>query len=150
MNAISRFDTSALNQLNRALIGFDRLLPHLMERATSSPAYPPYNVIKRDEDHYELEFAVAGFTLGEIEVEVDKNQLIVRGEKKTELREDGSDVEYLHRGLAYRNFEKHLTLGEYMQVGEAVIKDGVLRIAVTRVIPDELKPRKIQVLGYDK
>lgn len=147
MNALTRFDTTALNQLNRALIGFDRLLS---ERVYSSPSYPPYNVIKKDEDHYELEFAVAGFTLSEIEVEVDKNQLIVRGEKKQEIREDGSDVEYLHRGLAYRNFEKFLTLGEYMQVGEAVIKDGVLRIAVTRVIPDELKPRKIQIIGYDK
>jgi len=144
MNALTRFDTTALQQLNRALIGFDRILS---DRLYSNNTYPPYNVIKKDEDHYELEFAVAGFSLEEIDVEVDKNQLIVRGEKK---QEEGAGAEYLHRGLAYRSFERTLTLGEYMQVGEAVIKDGVLRIAVSRIVPDELKPRKIQVLGYTK
>lgn len=147
MNALSRFDTAALQQLNRALIGFDRLLN---ERPGSSPSYPPYNVIKKDEDNYELEFAVAGFTLDEIEVELDKNQLIVRGRKELEQYEDGSGPEYLHRGLAYRSFDKYLTLGEYMQVKGAAIKDGILRITITRVIPEELKPRKIQVLGYSK
>lgn len=147
MNALSRFDTTALQQLNRAMIGFDRLLS---ERIGSSPSYPPYNVIKKDEDNYELEFAVAGFTLGEIEVELDKNQLIIRGRKEVEEHEDGSGPEYLHRGLAYRNFDKYLTLGEYMQVKGAIIKDGILRIAISRIIPEELKPRKIQVIGYDK
>jgi molecular chaperone IbpA len=142
MNALTRFDTTALQQLNRALIGFDRLL----STNGINQSYPPYNIIKRDDDHYELEVAVAGFTLDEIDVEVDKNQLIIRGEHKR----DEDEVEYLHRGLAYRSFEKSLTLGEYMQVGEASIKDGVLKIGITRVIPEALKPRKIQVLGYDK
>ncbi len=143
MNALTRFDTTALQQLNRALIGFDRLLS---TNGITNQTYPPYNVIKKDDDHYELEIAVAGFTLSEIDVEVDKNQLIIRGERK---REEDADVEYLHRGLAYRSFEKSLTLGEYMQVGTASIKDGVLRIAITRVVPEALKPRKIQVLGTD-
>jgi HSP20 family molecular chaperone IbpA len=143
MNALTRFDTTALQQLNRALIGFDRLLT---TNGITNQTYPPYNIIKKDEDHYELEVAVAGFNLGEIEVEVDKNQLIIRGER---VRED-DQVEYLHRGLAYRNFEKSLTLGEFMQVGEASIKDGVLKIGITRIVPDALKPRKIQVVGYDK
>jgi molecular chaperone IbpA len=143
MNALTRFDTTALQQLNRALIGFDRLLA---TNGITNQTYPPYNVIKKDDDHYELEIAVAGFTLSEIDVEVDKNQLIIRGERK---REEDTDVEYLHRGLAYRSFEKSLTLGEYMQVGTASIKDGVLRIAITRLVPEALKPRKIQVLGTD-
>lgn len=144
MNALTRFDTTALQQLNRALIGFDRLLS---TNGITNQTYPPYNVIKKDDDHYELEIAVAGFALSEIDVEVDKNQLIIRGERK---REEDADVEYLHRGLAYRSFEKSLTLGEYMQVGNASITDGVLRIAITRVVPEALKPRKIQVVGYDK
>lgn len=146
MNALTRFDTTALQQLNRALIGFDRLFSERGYINQINQTYPPYNVIKKDDDHYEIEIAVAGFTLGDIEVEVDKNQLIIRGERK---REEDTDVEYLHRGLAYRSFEKSLTLGEYMQVGTASIKDGVLRIAITRVVPEALKPRKIQVLGYD-
>ena len=144
MNALTRFDTTALQQLNRALIGFDRLLS---TNGVTNQSYPPYNVIKRDDDHYEIEIAVAGFTRSEIEVEVDKNQLIIRGERK---REENEDVEYLHRGLAFRSFEKRLTLGEYMQVGDASIMDGVLRIAITRIVPEALKPRKIQVVGIDK
>lgn len=147
MNALTRFDTTALSQLNRALIGFDRLFNERGYINQLNQTYPPYNVIKKDEDNYVIEVAVAGFTLGDIDVEVDKNQLIIRGERKSE---EADDVEYLHRGLAYRSFEKSLTLGEYMQIGEASIKDGVLRINITRIVPDALKPRKIQVVGYDK
>lgn len=145
MNALTRFDTTALQQLNKALIGFDRLFT---ERAYStSPSYPPYNIIKKSEDNYEIEVAVAGFSLDEIDVEVNQNQLIIKGQRK---REDDSDVEYLHRGLAYRDFEKVLTLAEHMHVGEASIKDGVLRVAITRIVPEALKPRKINVIGLDK
>jgi len=145
MNALTRFDTTALNQLNKALIGFDRLFT---ERAYStSPSYPPYNIIKKSEDNYEIEVAVAGFSLDEIDVEVNQNQLIIKGQRK---REEDSDVEYLHRGLAYRDFEKVLTLAEHMHVGEASIKDGVLRVAITRIVPEALKPRKINVIGLDK
>jgi molecular chaperone IbpA len=147
MNGITRFDTTALNQLNKALIGFDRLF---QERAAAAMTngYPPYNIIKHNDDSYSLEVAVAGFTLNEIDVEINNNQLYIRGEK---VREEGADeVEYLHRGLAYRNFEKVLTLAEHMEVGDASIKDGVLKIQITRVIPEALKPRKIQVIGYDK
>jgi len=111
------------------------------------PTYPPYNIIKKSEDNYEIEVAVAGFSLDEIDVEVNQNQLIIKGQRK---REEDSDVEYLHRGLAYRDFEKVLTLAEHMHVGEASIKDGVLRVAITRIVPEALKPRKINVIGVDK
>lgn len=143
MNALTRFDTTALNQLNRALVGFDRLFT---ERLSQQQSYPPYNIIKKGENDYEIEIAVAGFTLDEIDVEVNQNLLVIRGERK---REDDTDVEYLHRGLAYRNFEKSLTLAEHMEVGTANIKEGVLRISITRVVPEALKPRKVQVIGYD-
>ena len=143
MNALTRFDTTALNQLNRALIGFDRLLAN---GGFSNQTYPPYNVIKTGEDTYEIEVAVAGFNLSEIDVEVNQNQLIIRGERK---REDDENLEYLHRGLAYRSFEKSLTLAEHMEVGAASIKDGVLRIAVKRIVPESLKARKIPVIGNE-
>lgn len=145
MNALTRFDTTALNQLNKALIGFDRLFT---ERAyTTNPTYPPYNIIKKGEDNYEIEVAVAGFTLDEIDVEVNQNQLVIRGQS---LRDAGTEVEYLHRGLAYRDFDKVFTLAEHMQVGEATIKDGVLSIEITRIVPEALKPRKINVISIDK
>jgi molecular chaperone IbpA len=147
MNALTRFDTTALQQLNKALIGFDRLFT---ERAyTTNPTYPPYNIIKKSEDNYEIEVAVAGFTLNEIDVEVNQNQLVIRGQSQREAEAD-AEVEYLHRGLANRDFEKVLTLAEHMQVGDASIKDGVLRIEITRIVPEALKPRKINVIGLDK
>ena len=139
MNALTRFDTTALNQLNRALIGFDRLLAN---GGFSNQTYPPYNVIKTGEDAYEIEVAVAGFNISEIDVEVNQNQLIIRGERR---RDEDVGLEYLHRGLAYRSFEKSLTLAEHMEVGTASIKDGVLRIAVKRIVPESLKARKIQL-----
>ena len=145
MNALTRFDTTALQQLNKALIGFDRLFT---ERAyTTNPTYPPYNIIKKSEDNYEIEVAVAGFTLDEIDVEVNQNQLIIRGQSQ---RLADAEVEYLHRGLAYRDFEKVFTLAEHMQVEEATIKNGVLCIEITRIVPEALKPRKINVIGIDK
>ena len=149
MNALTRFDTTALQQLNRALIGFDRLFNEPGYINQLNQTYPPYNVIKQDEDNYVIEVAVAGFSLDDIEVEVNKNQLVIKGDRKEE-EAHAEGTEYLHRGLAYRSFEKSLTLGEYMQVGDASIKNGVLRIAISRIVPEALKPRKIQVVGYDK
>lgn len=147
MNALTRFDTTALQQLNKALIGFDRMFADRANYINSAPSYPPYNIIKRDDNNYEIEIAVAGFSLDEIDVEINQNLLTIKGERK---RHSEDDVEYLHRSLAYRNFEKSLTLAEHMQVGDASIKDGVLRVIITRVIPDALKPRKVQVISYNK
>jgi molecular chaperone IbpA len=144
MNALTRFDTTALNQLNRALVGFDRMFA---EKLALNQPYPPYNIIKKGENDYEIEIAVAGFNLEEIEVEVTQNVLVIKGERK---REEEAEVEYIHRGLAYRNFEKSLTLAENMEVGTATINEGILRIAVTRIVPEALKPRKVQVIGLDK
>jgi len=144
MNALTRFDTTALNQLNRALIGFDRMFNTVETRFQNGTNYPPYNVIKKSDDSYEIEIAVAGFTLEDIDVEVHQNELTIRGQRS---HEDSEDFEYLHRGLAYREFQKSFTLAEHMQVGDAMIQDGILSIKITRIVPEELKPRKIQILG---
>ncbi len=145
MNALTRFDTTALNQLNRAIIGFDRLLADRV--VGNNQSYPPYNIIKKDENSYEIEVAVAGFTLEEIDVEVNQNLLTIKGDRQ---REENEEWEYLHRGLAFRSFEKTLTLAEHMIVGDAFIKDGLLRIAISRIVPEALKPRKVQVISHDK
>jgi molecular chaperone IbpA len=144
MNALTRFDTTALNQLNRALIGFDRMFNTAETRFQNGTNYPPYNVIKKSDDSYEIEIAVAGFTLEDIDVEVHQNELTIRGQRS---HEDSENFEYLHRGLAYREFQKSFTLAEHMQVGDAMIQDGILSIKITRIVPEELKPRKIQILG---
>lgn len=146
MNALTRFDTTALNQLSRSLVGFDRIFTDFENRVQNVNNYPPYNVVKHNEHSYEIEVAVAGFGLEDIEVEVDQSVLTIRGSKSIDSQ---PEVEYLHRGLAYREFSRTFTLAEHLIVGNAGIKNGVLSISLTRVIPDELKPRKIPVIGLD-
>ena len=138
MTHLRTFDTSALANLNRALIGFDRIFN---DRLTTTGNYPPYNIVRYDESHYGLEIAVAGFTRDEITVEVNQDLLTIKGEKRRE--EDKR--EYIHRGLAARDFEQNYTLAEYMVVQSASVQDGMLRIEIERVIPEALKPRLIEI-----
>ena len=140
MNAITRFDTQALN---RALIGFDQLFNNVERRFANQVQnnYPPYNVLKHDDNHFEIEIAVAGFEKEDIKIEVDQDQLIIKGQR---LKDDDSD-KYLHRGLAARDFERSWTLAEYMEVGDAELTNGILRVKLTRIVPDALKPRLIAI-----
>jgi molecular chaperone IbpA len=142
MNSLSRLDTASLAQLNRALIGFDRIFNDLEQRHLSSPNnYPPYNIIKHDNEQFEIEVAVAGFDREDIAIEVDQNQLIIKGRR---LKDDDPD-KYLYRGLAARDFDRVFTLADYIEVGEAELTNGILRVKLTRVIPDTLKPRTIAI-----
>jgi len=141
MNQLVRFDTNALN---KALLGFDEIFNNFEHRFANqiNNNYPPYNVIKKDENNYELEVAVTGFAPEEVTVEIDQNQLIVKGERK---RNDDEDTQYLHRGLATRDFNRAWTLAEHMEVDTGTIKNGVLRIALERVVPEALKPRVLKI-----
>jgi molecular chaperone IbpA len=139
---IVRFDTNALN---RAVVGFDRFFDDFEARFANqiSNNYPPYNVVKTSDNEYHIEIAVSGFDKKEISVEVDQNQLIVKGER---LIPTDPDWEYLHRGLAARDFTRTWTLADYMEVEQGSIKNGVLTIYIKRVIPDALLPRKIKIV----
>jgi molecular chaperone IbpA len=139
---LTRFDANTLAQLNRALIGFDRIFSDMETRFQhSANNYPPHNVIKHDDSTFEIEIAVAGFDREDISVEVDQDQLIIRGRRLKE--EDQS--KYLYRGLAARDFERIWTLADHMQVGDAELTNGILRVKLTRVIPESLKPRAITI-----
>lgn len=140
MNALTRFDPTALN---RALIGFDRLFDDVERRFANSANtnYPPYNILQHDEDSYEIEVAVAGFNREDISVEVDQNHLRIVGRRV----KDDDTAKYLHRGLATRDFERVFTLADHMEVGEAEMTNGILRVKITRVIPEALKPRLIAI-----
>ena len=125
-------------------IGFDSIFDELL-RATSAQNqtnYPPYNVVKHDEDKFSIEMAVAGFKNGEIDVEVEKNQLYVRGEKATNLDEKR---EYLHRGISARSFMRSWILGEHVKVTHALVEDGILTVTLERIVPEEHKPKKIEI-----
>jgi molecular chaperone IbpA len=140
MNALTRFDTAALN---RALIGFDSLFNDAERRFANQiqTNYPPYNVLKHDDDHFEIEVAVAGFDKEDISIEVDQNHLTIKGER---LKDDDTS-KYLHRGLAARDFERSFTLADHIIVGDAELTNGILRVKLTREVPEALKPRLIAI-----
>ena len=144
MNALSRFDTTALQHLNRALIGFNRISDNFENRHVNSTTnYPPYNVIQHDENNFEIELAVAGFDKKDITVEADNGHLVIRGKRQKPDQEET----YIHKGLAMRDFEREFTLVDHMEVGAAELTNGMLRVKLTRVIPEALKPRLIPIKG---
>jgi molecular chaperone IbpA len=141
MNQLARFDTSALN---RALIGFDTMFDDIERRFANqiTSNYPPHNVVKFDEDNYEIQIAVSGFEKEEVTIEVADNHLTIKGEH---VEVESETTVYLHRGLASRNFTRVFPLAEHIVVGDAVIKNGILKIALQRVLPEALKPRLITI-----
>ena len=142
MTQLQRFDTAALN---RAFVGFDRIFDDLERRFANqiSSNYPPFNIAKMADNLYDISIAVTGFEKDEISVEIEANELTVRGEKKSS---EDTEPEYLHRGLALRDFEKTFTLAEHMKVRKAEIKNGILSVHIEREIPEALKPRVIDIV----
>ena len=142
MTQLQRFDTTALN---RALIGFDRIFDDIDRRfaAQVTSNYPPYNIAKVGDNRYQIDIAVTGFMKEEVVVTVEANELTVRGERK---RDDDAAVEYLHRGLALRDFERTFTLAEHMKVLSASVRNGILHIEIEREIPEALKPRVVDIV----
>jgi molecular chaperone IbpA len=139
MTALRTINTADLANLSRALVGFDRYFtaPH-----HQNGNYPPHNIVKYSEDSYGIEVAVAGFSKEEITVEIDQDQLTIKGVK---IRTTDNEVEYLHRGLAARDFEQTFTLAEYMEVRGAKVENGMLHIDIKRLVPEALKPRQIEI-----
>ncbi len=144
MTQLRTIDTAALAQLNRALVGFDRILNDRFFQGTQNSNYPPHNIVKYSGNTYGIEIAVAGFTKEEISVEVDQDQLTIRG-IKNRPNESTGQIEYFHRGLAARDFDLTFTLAEYMEVIGAKVENGMLQIDINRVVPEALKPRAIEV-----
>jgi molecular chaperone IbpA len=142
---MTQFTLSTLDlpTLHRHAIGFDRMFDELNRTFANSRTdnYPPHNVVKLDDTHYVIEVAVAGFAETEIDVELKENVLTVRGEQtKTE-----KEVEYLHKGISARNFTRTFTLADNMKVCGATVKNGILAVALEQIVPEEQKPKKIQI-----
>jgi molecular chaperone IbpA len=122
-------------------IGFNRELGRLNNaHKVNSQSYPPYDLLKLDEDTYRISIAVAGFGKDDINVSVDNGTLIIKGEIN-----DVQDAEIVHKGIAGRKFTRTFALGEYMEVTGADLKDGMLHINVERIVPEEKKPRSITI-----
>lgn len=130
----------------RSTVGFDRLFDLLetnMRGGESADGYPPFDIVKEGEDSYRITLAVAGFRPDEIKLIAHQNQLTVTGKRA----DDDGEGEYLHRGIATRGFERRFQLADFIEVGEANFENGLLSIALKRVVPEAMKPRKIAIGG---
>lgn len=129
------------SRINTYSIGFDRMFDNLMNVPTAS-TYPPYNIVKNEDDKFTLEIAVAGFSKDEIEIEFKES--ILKIESKS--RPEGDDEkEYLYKGISNKRFIKSFTLSDDVVVNGADMKDGILKIDMERIIPEEKKPQLIQI-----
>jgi molecular chaperone IbpA len=129
----------------RSSVGFDRLFD-LLETGTrgdGSDGYPPFDIERQGEDSYRITLAVAGFRPEDVEVVAQQNQLTVTGKRA----EDKDEGQYLHRGIAARPFERRFQLADFIEVGAASFDNGLLSIALKRVVPEAMKPRKIEISG---
>lgn len=132
-----------LSPLYRHTVGYDRLaslLDATLRGEPVAPSYPPYNIELVDDNRYAITLAVAGFSPAELDIEVERGVLSVRGRKEADSRR-----KYLHQGIAYRSFERKFSLAEHVEVAGAEFKDGLLNIALVRRVPEAMKPKRIEI-----
>ena len=138
---MTRITTLDLPQLYRNSIGLDSIFDSLlgtMEHNQSN--YPPYNIVKSDDDNYTIELAIAGFGQGDIDIQVKEGELIIKGEKS-----EDEESQYLHHGIGTRKFTRTFNLAEYVEVKSADVENGILKIALERNIPEAMKPKSIAI-----
>jgi len=130
----------------RYSVGLDDLFDTLSRsvNAGTNSNYPPYNIIRYDENRYSVEIALAGFKEDEVEVTVHEGYLTVEGQQKIKTGELDGPV-FLHHGISKRDFRKTWPLGNHVEVTTANFADGILTIALERIVPEELKPKKIAI-----
>ena len=128
--------------LYRSIIGVERLLDRLegAARVHALDSWPPYDIQKTGEDNYRISMAVAGFVEAELSLTQEGNLLLVSGAKA-----GNADGEYLHRGIAGRSFQRRFELADHVEVKSARLENGLLTIELSRELPEELKPRRIEI-----
>ena len=134
----------------RSTVGFDRLFDMLenSNMGQSQENYPPFDLIKKGDNDYTIQLAVAGFRPDEIDITAQQNVLLVTGRKSDET--DQKEGDFIYRGIANRSFERRFALADHIQVRGADLKDGLLAIELVREIPEAMKPRKIDIGGGEK
>lgn len=146
-------NTTDFSPLYRSFIGFDHLAS-LIDKASQpgkQSSYPPYNIELLAENQYRITMAVAGFSEDDIDIESKDNNLIIVGTKQAQADlkegEKATPRQFLHQGIAERNFERKFQLGEHVKVIGAFMENGLLHVDLEREIPEALKPRKIAING---
>ena len=130
--------------LYRSTVGFDHLssLLETVNRSDSSTqTYPPYNIELLEQDKYRITMAVAGFTSEELDIQTEQETLTVKGRRDN----DGLGHNYLHRGIAARNFERRFQLADHIEVLGARLEHGLLHIDLIREVPEAMKPKRIPI-----
>lgn len=142
MTKITSFD---LTPFYRNTVGIDSLFDRItrnLDAAANSGNYPPYDIVKTGEETYEIRVAAAGFRQDEIEVEIADGTLRISGNHADTVM---PDVEYLHHGISNRSFLRTFQLSDYVEVKEAVMRDGILTVVLERIVPETMRPKKIAV-----
>lgn len=138
------FTTNALGDLSKSMIGFENLFANIASAqnqiAAQASKYPPYNIRKTGDNTFCIELAVAGFARQDIDVELDGDKLVIKG--KTAEQPAG---EYLFQGLANRSFVKHFTLDDRIVIQNAALVNGVLKIAMERIVAEQSTAKKIKI-----
>ena len=138
-------NTFDLSPLYRTAIGFDRLADMLTNASrVDSNGYPPYNIESLGEDRYRITMAVAGFSEDELDITSEQNTLTVSG-NQSEGSDRSDDSQLLYRGIATRSFERRFQLADHVKVHGARLENGLLHIDMVRELPEQMKPRKIQI-----
>ena len=121
-------------------IGFDRYFEDLERMSNITQTnYPPYNVVKEDDEHFSVELAVAGFSKKDVSITKEKNVLVIEGKVEDESKD------FVHKGLASRAFKRSFTLADDGEISCASLKDGILKVSLERIIPEEDKPVSIKI-----
>ena len=121
-------------------LGFNDQFVRWESNKKTTSQFPPYNVKKIDEDNYTIELAVAGYEREDLDIKVEKDTLTIKSDRDNDEKSD-----FLHRGIAGRNFTQNFTLGEYMVVKSASLENGLLSIKIERELPEEAKPKTIKI-----
>lgn len=140
--------TYDLSPLYRSTVGFDRLasiMENVLSTDTNQNTYPPYNIVKIDENAYRITLAVAGFTEDDLNIEARDGHLIISGKKTP----DDKQTEYLHQGIANRAFERRFQMADHVRAVGASSENGLLHVDLVREVPEALKPRKIEIKSSD-
>ena len=121
-------------------IGFDRYFEDLERMSNITQTnYPPYNVVKEDDEHFSVELAVAGFSKKDVSITKEKNVLVIEGKVEDESKD------FVHKGLASRAFKRSFKLADDVEISGASLKDGILVVSLERIIPEEDKPISIKI-----
>jgi molecular chaperone IbpA len=136
--------TFDLTPLFRSTVGFDhlsRMLDSAQRLDETAFSYPPYNIEKLSDDDYRITMAVAGFGEGDLNMVVHDHTLVISGKSHG----DESQVQYLHRGIAGRSFERRFELADFIRVEGATLANGLLHVELKREVPEQMKPRTIKI-----